>query len=576
MPQNTKSKEPKPPKREFIIHDNKPQTAHIESVGPVRRVSVDDDYVLDEKAVRVEGEEQLTGFLVLTILAAALAGFLFGYDTGVVGVALPLVGNDLGSALSATQEEVITACTTIGAIFGGAILGGYGDRLGRKRSLFVSDVCFTIGAILIASSYSIAQIVVGRLVLGLGVGGAAVTAPMYITELAPTSIRGRCLGTNAFFIPFGQVVASAIGAGVQDVDKAWRILFALGIVPSAIQIIIMHWLPESPRVNVLRDQDDRARKTLARIYPKATPDQVESKLRVLRNTVEASTQMQHRLTFKDRMRKLWQHKPYRRAILLVGAFNAFGQLTGFNTLVYYSSTLFGLVGFTNPALAGLVPTGINALFVLIGMLLSDRVGRRRLMFIGLPFMVVGLIWASVSVQYMTASTGHLLVSGADYNRNLAGSLIGAVACFVVGYGISYSHLPWYMSELLVIEIRAFGSAFATTSNWLANLVVSTSYLSELSAITPMGTFLLYLGFVTVGGIFVFFCYPETRGISVDDVGLLFEDGFGVRRSEQIRASKTVPQRRFDDLEAGGAGKTGTGKKGSNVSDTDSTTTVHID
>jgi len=168
---------------------------------------------------------------------------------------------------------------------------------------------------------------------------------------------------SAFFIPFGQVVSSAVGAGMQDVRHGWRILFALGVIPSVLQLLLMHWLPESPRVMILRGQEDLARETYKRIYSKATPDIIDLKLRVAKMYVEATTQMQRGMTFWGRCKRLWTHKPYRRAIITVSGLQMFGQLTGFNTLLYYSGTLFGLFGFSNGAAAGLIPAGINALFV---------------------------------------------------------------------------------------------------------------------------------------------------------------------------------------------------------------------
>ncbi|KAE8540600.1 hypothetical protein D1P53_002962 [Cryptococcus gattii VGV] len=183
-------------------------------------------HLIDENLVKVEGEDK-----------SAIAGFLFGYDTGIVGVALPLVGTDLGgSALSSSQQEIITAGTTIGAIFGSAILVILLAFFEYTRLTSLTQLHF----------------------LGVGVGGAAAIAPLFITETAPTAVRGRCIGVNAFFIPFGQVVSEAIGAGVQDMKNGWRLLFALGAIPSLFQLILFHYLPESPRILILRGQTDRA------------------------------------------------------------------------------------------------------------------------------------------------------------------------------------------------------------------------------------------------------------------------------------------------------------------------------
>ncbi|WWC67425.1 uncharacterized protein I206_101333 [Kwoniella pini CBS 10737] len=505
----------------------------------------------DESLVQAEDEDKVTPYLIFLILVAALGGFLFGYDTGVVGSALPLVGTDLGGkALSSSEQEIVTAGTTIGAIFGAAILGPMADRLGRKWSLFIADVFFTTGAVIIASSYSLAQIIVGRLVLGVGVGAAALIAPLYITELAPTAVRGRCIGINAFFIPFGQVVSSAVGSGVQTTKHGWRILFALGVVPSIVQLSLMHFLPESPRVLILRGEEEKAAEVFAQIYKKATPEILDLKLSVARSYVAATTSMQRELTLWERSKRLWTHKPYRRAIISVSGLQIFSQLTGFNTLLYYSGTLFGLLGFSNPAAAGLIPSGINAVMVFIGMSIVDKVGRRRLVLIFAPVMMAGLVWASVAAWYMTADTNHRLLDGYEYDHNIAGALIGGIVLFVVGYGLCYSYLGWYQSEFLALEIRASGSGISTVAVWVANLVVSVSYLSELENITPTGTFCLYLGFSVIGYVFVYFCYPESKGISVDEIAKLFTDDFGVRKSEAMRAGQLARSQRVHSQAVG--------------------------
>lgn len=249
-----------------------------------------------------------------------------------------MVHEDLGHALSASEQEIITAGTTIGAIFGALILGGSADRLGRKWAMAIADIFFTIGAIIIACSYSVAQMVVGPLVLGVGVGGAAVIAPLYIAELAPTAVRGRCIGTNAFFIPFGQTIANAFGAIFQAYVPphiAWRTLFALGVLPSLIQLGLMHWLPESPRVLVLRGQSDKARETLRVIYRGASEEVIAFKLQIVEQYVAATTELQRDFTFTQRVKMYWTNKAYRRAIIAVSGVQAFGQLTGYvryNTL----------------------------------------------------------------------------------------------------------------------------------------------------------------------------------------------------------------------------------------------------
>lgn len=421
----------------------------------------------------------MTMYLVFLIARAALGGFLYGYDTGVVGVALPYVGTEFGGkALTYSQQEIATAATTIGSIFGAAILGMFADKWGRKPCLLISDLFFTAGAIVIASSFSLAQLIVGRLILGVGVGGAAVICPLYITELAPTAARGRCVGTNGFFIPFGQTVAVAIGAGMQHVKGNWRILFGLGVVPSLIQLCLMHFMPESPRVLILRGQDDKAREVLRKIYKYATPEIIELKLKVVKDHVAATTALERTTTFVQRYKKLWNHKPYRRSIFTVCLIQVFGQFTGYNTLLYYAGTLFGLLGLSNPAVGGLIPSITNTFFLLCGMVMVDRIGRRGLLMRFGPIMVVGLTWCLIAFYYMCKPTGHVLVEGYKYPQRDVGLVIAGIVIFVTGFGSTYAHLCWYQSEYLALEIRAAGSAISTTASFTANLVVAVSFLSE--------------------------------------------------------------------------------------------------
>lgn len=191
---------------------------------------------------------------------------------------------------------------------------------------------------------------------------------------------------------------------MQDVRHGWRILFALGVIPSVLQLILMHWLPESPRVMILRGQEDLARETYKRIYSKATPEVIELKLRVAKLYVEATTQMQRGMTFWGRCKRLWTHKPYRRAIITVSGLQMFGQLTGFNTLLYYSGTLFGLFGFSNGAAAGLIPAGINALFVVCSQI--DYTFRSRLTYVAHRYVDSGQGGTSSPCFNRTANHGH--------------------------------------------------------------------------------------------------------------------------------------------------------------------------
>ncbi|KAH8661185.1 putative myo-inositol transporter 2 [Ilyonectria robusta] len=515
-----------------------PGTADLASSSSSNNDKVEHTQHVDALVIEAENEDKMTPYLAFLILTAALGGFLYGYDTGVVGVALPYVGSELtGKDLTYPQQEIATAATTIGSIFGAAILGFFADKWGRKPCLLISDLFFTVGAIIIAFSFSLGQVVAGRLILGVGVGGAAVICPLYITELAPTKARGRCVGTNGFCIPFGQTVSVAIGAGMQHTKYNWRILFGLGVVPSLIQLCLMHKLPESPR----------AREVLKRIYKFASPEIIELKLQVIKDHVAATTALQRTTTFWERSKKLWTHKPYRRSIFTVSFIQVFGQFTGYNTLLYYAGTLFGLLGLSNPSVGGLIPSITNTFFLLLGMVMVDRIGRRGLLMKFGPIMIVGLTWCLIAFYFMCKPTGGFLDEDYKYSQKLVGLVIAGIVIFVTGFGSTYAHLCWYQSEYLALEIRAAGSAISTTASFTANLVVSVSYLSELETMTPSGTYGLYLCFILTGLVLAYYCYPETKGLSIEEAFTLFQDDFGVKKSKEMRREKLAMQKEYNSL-----------------------------
>ncbi|KAI5476104.1 hypothetical protein MNV49_000422 [Pseudohyphozyma bogoriensis] len=405
----------------------------------------------------------------------------------------------------------------------------WSDKVGRKWAMVVADIAFTLGAAVIACSYSVGQVVAGRIILGVGVGGASVIAPLYISELAPTAVRGRCIGTNGFFVPFGQIVSSAVGAGVgHRVKGGWRLLFALGVIPSIVQLCLMHWLPESPRIQVMKGKREEAIVTLRKVYSNASDEIIALKLRIIEDNIRESSRLTDHLSFTQMAAKLWTHKPYRRAIISVSVVQAFGQLTGYNALLYYSGTIFSLLGFKNAAAAGIIPSGGNALFLLVGISIVDRV-------------------------VLTKETGGLLDATATYPTGILGSLLAAIVCFIICFGLSLSHIIWCQSEFLALEIRAAGSAISSTALWLANLIISVSYLSMLNTLTPSGTYGLYAGFCALGFTFCLFCYPETKGLSIDETDQLFKDGYGVKRSIEMRKEKAAYSKQLkeeaDDIKA---------------------------
>ncbi|GAA6019118.1 hypothetical protein JCM10207_006548 [Rhodosporidiobolus poonsookiae] len=526
--------------------DTKPngESQYIETVD-AGVVDIRDDLIV------ADGENEIHGFVWFLSAVAGISGFLYGYDTAVVGGALANIGDGLGHTLNHVEEEWAVASLSAGAIVGTIIGGSYSDKIGRKGVLVIGDILFLLGGILICASYSLAQFIVGRILMGGGAGIAAVVCAVYLGEVAPANFRGRIVAVQSVMITGGQLIAYAISAGLEDVHNGWRILFALALPFALGQGIGMHWLPETPRFAVLNNKPDDALKTLARIYPKATEEQLQLKLKAIALATEVSTSLKKKHpTIIGRIFAVCTTPSYLRCVTCAAIVFLGQQLSGWNSFLYYSSTLFGAAGFTNTSAVGILVAGINCLFTVFSMFTMDKIGRRRMFLIGVPIMTFSLTVAAIAFHYMTASTGGKLLDGVDYPTKWTGLMLGMMCFFIVGYAPSLGTIAYTTIELIPLEVRGIGSSIAVAFQWAGNLIISSTFLSLLNAIGPAGTYGFFAGLTFLTFLWIFFCYPESAGLSLEETGTLFLDGFGVRKADRLRQAKR--QVAVRDLENSGA------------------------
>ncbi|KIM53987.1 hypothetical protein SCLCIDRAFT_137709 [Scleroderma citrinum Foug A] len=493
---------------------------------------------ISEFAVIAEGEERTTWFIWLLVCCCTISGLLFGYDTGVISGALVTIKGDLGpSQLSNGEKEFITSATTLGALLGGLAAGVMSDWTGRRPVLGIADFTFIGGAVGQAVSRTVWSMVGCRFLVGIGVGLASCVAPLYIQELSPTRLRGRMVVLNVVMITLGQVIAYGIDAGFTNVSGGWRWMVGLGCVPAAFQLVMLAYLPESPRVLVRRGNMEAARKVLSRLYVLASSSQVDLKLKVLHATVKQSIEIANSTTFWERFISMSTNPVNRRALVVGCGMQAFQQLCGFNTLMYYSASLFQEIGFNQPTAVGLIISGTNFLFTLFALKYIDLVGRRRIMIFSAPGMVVGLALASIAFHYMTIHTGGSLVAGAHYSQGWAGVVLLSMIIFVASYATGLGNVPWQQGELFSLEVRGIGTSLSTAINWAANLLIGSTYLSLMSAITPAGAFGFYAGLCLLGWLFCVFCFPDLSGLSLEEVQNVFKTGYGIKESARLRRVK---------------------------------------
>ncbi|ORY32625.1 and other transporter-domain-containing protein [Naematelia encephala] len=492
---------------------------------------------VDESAVVVEGEDSATPFVWGLVGSASIAGLLFGYDTGVISGTLVIIGTDLGGTLTDWQKEMITSSTTLGALIGGLAAGSLSDIVGRRPIIALANVVFIGGAICQAGSHTVSSMVVGRLIVGLGVGLASCIVPLYIGELAPTRIRGRLVTINVVFVTLGQLAAYAIGSAFENVSSGWRWMVGFGAVPALIQLCSLGLLPESPRILLLRSRSDSARDILAKIYPRADARQLDAKVQIMNQSVKQSVLVTQSTIWSQRAASLFKDGANRRALIIGGGLQAAQQLCGFNTLMYYSASIFASLGFKNATGTGCIIAGVNFIFTLVALRIVDPFGRRRTMIATLPMMVIALILASVFFHKLTASTGGVLQEGYDYPPTYASAILLAMMLYVAAYASGLGNIPWQQGELFRLEVRGLGSSICTAINWSCNLVISATFLSLMRTATPSGAFGIYAGFCFLSWIFCILVYPETSGLSLEEVFFIFQDDFGVDKSRRLREAK---------------------------------------
>ncbi|KAL8278255.1 hypothetical protein RQP46_009428 [Phenoliferia psychrophenolica] len=470
----------------------------------------------DESVVIAEGEERINAYTYYLLGVGALSGLLFGYDTGVISAVLVNIGTDIGGkALLSVEKEWIASGTSVGALLG-AWFGGFAmDRL--------------------------VQLIVGRIILGLGVGIGAGVCAVYLAELSPTLQRGRVIGLQSICITGGQLISYAIGAGM-TFHSGWRYLFALSIPPAIFQGVALHYLPESPRYSLLKGDRAAAKKTLRIVYAAASEDVLDRKCSIIEGTVQigAAFNARHPTVF-GRLKAIATNGVYRRPVIISSALFLACQLGGVNSLMYYSGTLFAAAGLKNPTAVSISSRFQSSESTTIGVLFLDRVGRRRTYLIGAPICIVALCMASMIFYYMTLPTGGKLdtqlVGGYQYEQKYVISMI--MMMILIGFCPSLGTVPYTTIELLPLEIRSIGTAIAVSWQWIGNIILSSTFLTIMNKTGPAGSFGIYAVVIAIAVTFVYFCYPEPSGLSMEETSELFLEGFGVKKAAAMRRARQI-------------------------------------
>jgi SP family myo-inositol transporter-like MFS transporter 13 len=458
-----------------------------------------------------------------------------GYDTGYISSVLVTIGESLGHKLTSSEQELVTSLTSGGALIGAVIAGLIADRFGRKLPILLACVVFVIGTVLQTAAYHLPQFAVGRFVVGLGVGSAAMVVPLYISELAPAKYRGRMIAMSNCSVTFGQFLASAIGAGFAQVggetSQAWRATVGIGAAPAIILAGLLTLCPESPRQLVAHGRVDEASVVLTRIYPTSTEEQRRAKIQSIEMSIREATQTMVADSFWKTLARIFTTPATFRAVLTACTIMAISQLSGFNTLMYYSATLFKIVGFSNATAVAITVSATNFVFSIVNLVVVDRFGRRRILLFTIAGMSICLLIAAIAFHFIPINLHTLEVE--SNNIGWPGYLlIVIIICFVGFYSSGVATVAWIGTELIPMEVRAVGTMLNTVTCWSTNIVIASTFLSMMKGITPSGAFGFYAAICFFGWVFVIFCFPEVRGMPLENVREVFHHGFGVRYARQ--------------------------------------------
>ncbi|XP_030972124.1 probable polyol transporter 4 [Quercus robur] len=489
---------------------------HIGSKNKYKRM--DSDFVEEDLALNSDGmvmtkkNSNSKKFVFLCAIFASLNSVLLGYDVGVMSGAILFIQEDL--KISEVQEEVLVGILSIISLLGSLAAGKTSDAIGRKWTIAFAAIIFQTGAAIMTFAPDFRVLMIGRLFAGIGIGFGVMIAPVYIVEISPAIARGSLTSFPEIFVNLGILLGYVSNYAFSGLPPhlSWRIMIGAGIFPSIFMGFALFVIPESPRWLVMQNRIEEAREVLL----KTNESEREVEERLAEIQVAAGMANAEKYEAKAVWREILYPSPPVRRMLITGCgIQCFQQLTGIDATVYYSPTIFkdaGIKGNTQ-LLAATVAVGFTkTMFILVATFLIDKVGRKPLLYVSTIGMTTCLIGLSLTLTFM--GKGKIGIELAIL------AVCGNVAFFSVGIG----PICWVMSsEIFPLRLRAQASALGAVGSRVSSGAVAMSFLSVSRAITVGGTFFVFAVFSAFSVAFVHTCVPETKGKTLEQIEMIFQN-----------------------------------------------------
>lgn len=441
--------------------------------------------------------------LGVVALVATFGGLAFGYDTSVINGALDPMVRELG--LTPITEGVVTSSLLFGAAIGAITGGRLSDAWGRRKTLILLATLFFIGTLVCVFSPTFAVMVIGRVLLGLGVGGASTVVPVFLSELAPYEIRGSLAGRNEMMIVSAQLAAfivnAIIGNTLGEGNGVWRIMLSVQILPAIGLFVGMLRMPESPRWLVDHGREDEALQVLSTIRTKERAAAEVQDIAVVSAEDSARVQMDWRSILKNK----WLVR-----IVLIGiGIGVFQQLTGINSILYYGQTVLKEAGFSSSAalIANIAPGVISVIGAIIALRMMDHVSRRKTFIAG---------YALTTLCHLLIGLGALLLPEGNPARPWV--LLVLIVAFVGSMQTFLNVATWVtLSEILPLKMRAFGMGVSVFMLWITNAFLGLYFPTIVNGIGITGSFFAFAVVNAIALVFVITRLPETRGRTLEQL-----------------------------------------------------------